>query len=179
MRNKVQEFRPCKECEDKTANNLCGACINNNALISQLEGDEQRLDFLQSLLHRKKCILRMSDRGRGFRLHESTREGGEYSVRLAIDMFMSKNKMLPLSKWDSFLKNPVLLKGFDLLSIVGKVTRVGPTHLEAKLIDQEEIIHLQPEDIEIGYLEEGKEIIEVSLTTEKYLQLKNEGHFRT
>lgn len=87
MRNKVTEFRRCKLCEEKSENNLCGPCINNRALISQLEGDEQRLDFIQSLLKRKKCIMRMSDRGRGFRLHESEREGGEYSVRLAIDNF--------------------------------------------------------------------------------------------
>jgi len=89
MRTKLQEFRECDTCAAKSGSpNLCGPCLNNRALISQLEGDEKRLDFLQSLLVRKKCILRMSESGRGFRLHQSEREGGEYSVRLAIDNFM-------------------------------------------------------------------------------------------
>jgi hypothetical protein len=84
----MKGFVECETCAAKPGSpTLCGPCLNNRALISQLEGDEKRLDFLQKLLGRKKCILRLSDRGRGFRLHQSEREGGEHSVRLAIDMF--------------------------------------------------------------------------------------------
>lgn len=88
MRTKITGFRECDTCKAKPGTpTLCMGCINNRALISQIEGDEFRMDFLQSLLKRTKCILRMSENGRGFRLHETTREGGEYSVRLAIDNF--------------------------------------------------------------------------------------------
>ena len=58
--------------------------------------DKDRLDFLQKLLDEKeytgKCILRDSLRNRGFRLHETTREGAVSDVRQAIDDYMSQNK---------------------------------------------------------------------------------------
>ena len=54
--------------------------------------DTERLDFLQGLLdeggYTKKCILRMSEIGRGFRLSETSRKGAVPDVRQAIDNFM-------------------------------------------------------------------------------------------
>ena len=51
--------------------------------------DKERLDFLQKLNDRKKytgkIILRESNTGRGWRLHETSRGGGFSSVREAID----------------------------------------------------------------------------------------------
>jgi hypothetical protein len=57
--------------------------------------DKERLDFLQKLNDRKlytgKVILRESTTGRGWRLHETSREGTT-SVREAIDNAMINNK---------------------------------------------------------------------------------------
>jgi hypothetical protein len=51
--------------------------------------DTERLDFLQALLRQGKytgkCICRWSTSYRGFRLHETSREGAVESVREAID----------------------------------------------------------------------------------------------
>ncbi len=56
--------------------------------------DTERLDALQELLDKGrytgKCILRISNFGRGFRLHETTRQDAVFYVREAIDNFMDK-----------------------------------------------------------------------------------------
>jgi len=56
--------------------------------------DKERLDFLQKLNNRKKytgkVILRESRIGRGWRLHETSREDGYSSVREAIDDVMNQ-----------------------------------------------------------------------------------------
>lgn len=50
--------------------------------------DAERMDFLQSLVERR-CVLRMSVLGRGFRLHECDgKQPGYSNVREAIDRFM-------------------------------------------------------------------------------------------
>ena len=58
--------------------------------------DTEILDFLQELNDNKyytgKCILRMSDTGRGWRLHESEHEDSTKSVRQTIINMMEKNK---------------------------------------------------------------------------------------
>jgi hypothetical protein len=57
--------------------------------------DTERLDFLQSLLDKKeytgKCKLRLSSTGRGFRLHETSQDGAENSVRVAIDNYINEH----------------------------------------------------------------------------------------
>ncbi len=54
--------------------------------------DKELLDYLQLLNDKNeytgKCILRKSNTGRGWRLHESSKEGGSKDVRLAIQMEM-------------------------------------------------------------------------------------------
>ena len=54
--------------------------------------DKERIDFLESLNgeYTGKVVLRVSSRGRGFRLHETSRSdaGGQVSVRDAIDSYM-------------------------------------------------------------------------------------------
>lgn len=56
--------------------------------------DKERLDFLQKLNDRKeytgRVILRESNTGRGWRLHETSRENGYSSVREAIDGVMNQ-----------------------------------------------------------------------------------------
>jgi len=52
--------------------------------------DKDRLDFLQRILvdegkYSKKCILRDSTTGRGFRLHETSIPGASSDVRHEID----------------------------------------------------------------------------------------------
>lgn len=178
MRTKAQEFRRCKPCEDKTGNNLCGACINNQSLISQLEGDEKRLDFLQSLLHRKKCILRMSDNDRGFRLHQTMREGGEYSVRLAIDNY--RRETMKSIDTSSYLQNPVVFLNHDLENPVGKCLRITDDLSEVEvLLVNSKTPHLI--NAEIGYAEGPngeKQLLEISISREDYdsiLRLKSAG----
>ena len=58
--------------------------------------DKERIDFLEGLLQRQlytgKAVLRMSANGRGWRLHETSREDGQDSVRQAIDAFIEGSK---------------------------------------------------------------------------------------
>lgn len=51
--------------------------------------DTERLDYLDSLTgsYSEFVVMRWSTMGRGWRLHESTMEGGSKSVREAIDKF--------------------------------------------------------------------------------------------
>lgn len=64
--------------------------------FEELIKDAQRLDFLQSLTDKEeytgKVILRKSKTGRGWRLHETSKEGAEYNVRKAIDNFIKENE---------------------------------------------------------------------------------------
>ena len=57
--------------------------------------DTELLDFLELLLSQKeytgKCVLRMSARGRGLRLHETSRPDAKPSVREAILDYMKNN----------------------------------------------------------------------------------------
>lgn len=56
--------------------------------------DTERLDYLQRLTT-GRVILRMSDRMRGWRLHETTtHEGATENVRDAIDKFISEEEFL-------------------------------------------------------------------------------------
>ena len=54
--------------------------------------DTERVRFLQQNLDRMsytgRCILRWSESGRGWRLHETSRSGSSISVRDAIDRVM-------------------------------------------------------------------------------------------
>lgn len=54
--------------------------------------DKDRIDFLEKLLSENhytgKAILRMSARGLGFRLHESSNIHAKNTVRETIDTFM-------------------------------------------------------------------------------------------
>lgn len=51
--------------------------------------DKQRLDFLQKRLNiGKKVICRQSIKGRGWRLHETSRPDGVSCIREAIDKFV-------------------------------------------------------------------------------------------
>lgn len=56
-----------------------------------MDGDTELLDFLEELNKHKrytgKCILRMSETGRGWRLHETDLEGASDTVREAIQKF--------------------------------------------------------------------------------------------
>lgn len=60
-----------------------------------MRSDEALLDFLEQLNDKAeftgKCILRMSENGRGWRLHESYGDGTSISVRNAINEFMDEN----------------------------------------------------------------------------------------
>jgi len=54
--------------------------------------DSQMLDFLEELNHRAdysgRCVLRESLTGRGWRLHETSRDSASRSVREAIEKYM-------------------------------------------------------------------------------------------
>lgn len=56
--------------------------------------DKERLDFLQKLTdgaeYTGTVILRTSQHGRGWRLHETSCDGAVPSVRTAIDNFMAQ-----------------------------------------------------------------------------------------
>jgi len=56
--------------------------------------DKQRLDFLQAQQghYTGKAIFRFSISGRGWRLHETSMEGGVDSVRSAIDIAIRRYK---------------------------------------------------------------------------------------
>jgi hypothetical protein len=58
--------------------------------------DTQRMDFLEALNKKADysgyCILRESESGRGWRLHETNRDSAYYSVRQAIDARMPARK---------------------------------------------------------------------------------------
>ena len=57
--------------------------------------DTERLNFLQKLTDNKNytgmVVLRESSTGRGWRLHETSRNDGVKSVRAAIDNFMARD----------------------------------------------------------------------------------------
>lgn len=59
--------------------------------------DIELLDFLQRLLDEKrytgKCVLRWSDHGRGFRLHETSATEGVVNIREAIQIMMDHQKL--------------------------------------------------------------------------------------
>lgn len=63
--------------------------------------DKQRLDFLQKLLegsnYTRRCILRQSTNGRGFRLHESDLMNGSTDVREAIDKYYDECQIKKVS----------------------------------------------------------------------------------
>lgn len=57
--------------------------------------DKDRIDFLQDLLvkdgsYTKKCILRRSRDGRGYRLHETSKDGAGEDIRVEIDKVLIK-----------------------------------------------------------------------------------------
>ena len=58
--------------------------------------DKQLLDFLQKKnserMYTGNCVFRISDTGRGWRLHESSRKKGRESVREAIADGIDKEK---------------------------------------------------------------------------------------
>jgi hypothetical protein len=56
--------------------------------------DTERLDYLQQLSDRSGnfIICRDSDLGRGWRLHETTRDGAGDNIRQAIDDFIAQNE---------------------------------------------------------------------------------------
>lgn len=60
--------------------------------------DTQLLDYLQELLedggYSNRCVLRLSESGRGFRLHETSRDNGVRDVRQAIINFMKRHRGL-------------------------------------------------------------------------------------
>ena len=55
--------------------------------------DKERLDYLDSMLgtYTGQVVLRMSQTGRGMRLHESHRTGSQ-TVREAIDKYIEERK---------------------------------------------------------------------------------------
>lgn len=57
--------------------------------------DTERLDYLQRLLDEARytghVVMRMSDYGRGFRLHETARLEAVPDIRQAIDEFIDEN----------------------------------------------------------------------------------------
>lgn len=65
-------------------------------MINTKRTDTERLDLLQQIKGKddRRFICRQSTTGRGWRLHETTRELGFDSVREAIDMFLD-SKGLP------------------------------------------------------------------------------------
>ena len=67
----------------------CFNCRTKDRKIKQLEEDKERLDFLDSLngSYTGKVQLRMSTRGRGFRLHETSMNKSFKTVREAIDKY--------------------------------------------------------------------------------------------
>lgn len=62
--------------------------------VRQAFEDSKRLDKLQALNEQAKytgtCILRLSETGRGWRLHETSRDGADSDVRGAIDRFFAE-----------------------------------------------------------------------------------------
>lgn len=61
----------------------------------QLADDQLRLDFLDSLsgTYTGKVILRMSETGRGWRLHETSTIEASPTVREAIDKFRNEKNL--------------------------------------------------------------------------------------
>ena len=62
--------------------------------------DQKRLDWLEEQNKRAeytgRCICRRSLNGRGWRLHETSRDGAFDSVRYAIDRAMSSEKVMKI-----------------------------------------------------------------------------------
>lgn len=55
--------------------------------------DTERLDFLQThLSYSDKVVCRVSNTGRGWRLHETTATDGVNDIRQAIDIYIDKIK---------------------------------------------------------------------------------------
>ena len=61
-----------------------------------IKSDKELLDFLQKKNNESNytglCIFRMSSRGRGWRLHETSKKGASTSVRVAITLAMKKEE---------------------------------------------------------------------------------------
>jgi hypothetical protein len=64
----------------------------SKAELAELRRDKERLDYMQNLggKYTGRYVLRMSDTGRSLRLHETSREDGQPSVREAIDAAMTE-----------------------------------------------------------------------------------------
>ena len=64
--------------------------------MADMMTDTELLDALQELNNRKlytgKCVLRISDDGRGWRLHETTRPFARRNVRNAIEEFVIRKR---------------------------------------------------------------------------------------
>lgn len=62
--------------------------------VQQAFADKERLDKLQALTEKQQytgtVIMRMSETGRGWRLHETSQEGADSDVRGAIDRFFAE-----------------------------------------------------------------------------------------
>ena len=62
--------------------------------VQQAFADKARLDKLQALTEKQMytgtVIMRMSETGRGWRLHETSQEGADSDVRGAIDRFFAE-----------------------------------------------------------------------------------------
>lgn len=75
----------------KAVTGECYRCVIEER--DALKEDRDRLDFMQALLdlgeYTGECVLRMSQTGRGFRLHETSSHKPSFkSIRKAIDYFM-------------------------------------------------------------------------------------------
>ncbi len=66
------------------------------AINRELSADRHRIEYLETIkgTYTGKTILRMSSDGRGFRLHETSREGAKDTVREAIDAHMAEHPEL-------------------------------------------------------------------------------------
>lgn len=63
--------------------------------VSSAFEDQKRLNKLQALTEKQNytgaVVMRMSDTGRGWRLHETSQDGADTDVRDAIDRFFAEH----------------------------------------------------------------------------------------
>lgn len=82
--------------------------MSKNDDTAVIRTDTERIEFLEKLnqagTYTGKCILRMSNTGRGWRLHEHS-EGGFCTVRGAIDAYMDEHEHKDLISIDEELPN--------------------------------------------------------------------------
>lgn len=79
------------------------------------------------------------------------------------------------SDWDSFKRNPIVILGFDMGKVVGRVTKVFEDGCEVELVGKQPVT-LQFGDLMLGYMEKpdgSQEIVEVSITAEAYQRVMN------